>query len=163
MDAFNAKANAALFGVLRWLLQTLSIPSPLMWAVGVAVFVVLMITSLRLIKFSNPNYPRWSQAIRHGALPFLTLPGLLGVGAALLGWVAILWLAHDRNVLSQVWVDVALRLKATGVGAFVGLLIGAIFFYALIPGWERPAASVANPDSPVPTIDDYDPERYFRV
>ena len=163
MDALNAKANAAVFWALRWLLQILSIPSPWMWAVGAALLIALVISALRLTKFSNPNAPRWSQVIRHGSLPFLLLPGLLGIGAALLSWVALLWLAHDRNVLDQVWATVELRVKASSMGAGVGLLIGAGFFYMWIPGWERPAASASDPDASVPTIGDYDPERYFRV
>lgn len=152
-----------IFTLLDWLFQfVLSFP---IWAWVVVGFLLLFLqlVAWRMARFSHPAAPRWSLVIRHAIHPLLLWPTFLSIASLVFGWLLLLVLGNHFGVFTQIWEAVRFHLIATGAGAGTGLVVGALFYYWLIPGWETPASSAADADASIAQLRGYDPERYFRA
>lgn len=163
MQHLTDAMKASTFGIMQWIYHYFYLLSPLLWGCSITIAATLALAGLRLTRFSHPHIPRLSQAIRHVSYPLLFWPSLIALIVSLLGWGFLLGMSKEHHIFDRVWLGMASRLQSIGIGAGAGILVGGGFFYWLIPGWERPAVSAADPDAAVPVIRDYDPERYFDV
>ena len=132
------------------------------WGFGAFCLLLAHLIGLRLSHFNHPSRPRWNTLIRHSAQLVLRWPSFIAILAWIVFVLAVLAAGDHFQVLEQTQALLKPRLIATCIGALAGLLLGGAAFYWWLPGLELPQSGLAHPDSKIPTLKGYDPERYFR-
>ena len=151
------------YTLLDWIFQLVFLCPIWAWALAGLALVFFQLLGWRLSRFSRPTSPRGSLMIRHAVRPLLLWPASISSLVVFLGWFALFGLGNQYGVLSQIWQAVRLHFLGFGLGAVLGLLLGGLFYYWLIPGWETPTSSFADPNTAMAQRRNYDPERFFRV
>lgn len=153
----------SVYALVNWLFQFVLTFQVWLWVVIGFMLVFLHLVAWRMSRFSHPAAPRWSLVVRHAVQPLLLWPTLLGIASLLLGWMLLLSLGHHFGVFDEIWKALRFHFMGACVGAGVGLVVGALFYYWLIPGWEAPASSTADADAAIAQLKGYDPERFFHA
>jgi hypothetical protein len=163
MPNFQIDLNRFLWSKLVWVFELIVLLTPDQWTMLCGFAALFGIVGLRLGRFTKPESPRFSHLIRHASRLFLFWPSVAALGLVALVWAVFFVLCFILNVVPKGLETLHAEILAIGWGMSAGLLSGALAFYWWIPGLEVPAITAAAPDVKLPTIDSYDPEKYFRV
>jgi hypothetical protein len=149
--------------IMNWLYSQAIFWTPLQWGAISMCSIWCAISGWRLTRFSHPGYPRWSALLRHAASVLILWPSFICVATVFVGCLVLFALSLNFGLLNAVWDLLRQRTHALEWGVAAGSLLGGLFYYHLIPGWEMPGKTAAAPDAVMTATGKYDPERFFRV
>ena len=143
--------------------ETLVQLSPEAWSLVAFGGLFAAITGWRLTRFTNPELPRVSPVVRDFARWFLLYPSVTALTLAAVFWGTFFGLCWTLDSVNQGIRQMGLEIVSILVGAVVAMPLSALVYYLLIPSFEHPAKTLADPSAKIPLIESYDPERYFHV
>lgn len=144
-------------------LKHLFAQSPWVWAVAIGVAIVLLVFGLRLTRFSHPKHPRWSAIVRQLLSRALIWPSGVAVFVAVMVVVFVVGTVSRLQAWDHVSGALSPRLVGLAIGVVIALLISTYLSFWVLPGWETPRADAADAAAVVPSLANYDPERFFKI